>query len=151
MQTKMQTIVLSEPVWIMGLELRTNNTEAFETIPAHWGRFMGEKILSRIPNRVADNVYAVYTNYQNLGLNNEGTYSCVLGAAVNNVSQIPDGLVAVSLPASTYQVVLVESAEMVGVAWQTIWQQETKERTFIADTECYYPDGKVEIHLGIRR
>jgi predicted transcriptional regulator YdeE len=149
MQTKMQTIVLSEPVWIMGLELRTNNSEAFETIPAHWQRFMGEQILGKIPNRVSDTVYAVYTNYENSGINNEGTYSCVLGAAVKNTSQIPDGLAVVPLPASTYQVVPVERADMVGIAWQTIWQQDTSQRTFVADTECYYPDGKVEIHLGI--
>jgi predicted transcriptional regulator YdeE len=153
MQTKIkantQTIVLSELVWIIGLELRTSNDIAFETIPAHWQRFMGEQILGRIPNRASDTVYAVYTNYQNPGINNEGTYSCVLGAAVRDTSQIPDGVVAVSLPASTYQVVQVESVEMVGLAWQTIWQQDTSQRTFIADTECYYPDEKVEIHLGI--
>jgi predicted transcriptional regulator YdeE len=146
---KTQTVVLEKPVWIIGLELRTSNDIAFETIPAHWQRFTSEKIFSRIPNRTADNVYAVYTNYQNLGVNNEGIYSCVIGAAVKNTSQIPDGLIVVSLPASTYQVVLVERAEMVGQAWQTIWQQDTGKRTFIADTECYYPDGKVEIHLGI--
>jgi predicted transcriptional regulator YdeE len=148
-KTRMQTTVLSEPTWVIGLELRTSNDVAFETIPAHWQRFMGEQILGGIPNRVSDNVYAVYTNYQNPGVNNEGTYSCVLGAAVSDASQIPDGLVAVSLPASIYQVVSVERADMVGQAWQTIWQQDTNKRTFIADTECYYPDRKVEIHLGI--
>ncbi len=149
-QARMQTIVLSEPTWIIGLELRTSNTEAFETIPAHWGRFMGEQIFSHIPNRTSDTVYVVYTNYQNPGVNNEGIYSCVIGAAVKDVSQIPGGLVTISLPASTYQVVPVERAEKVGEAWQDIWQQDTSHRTFIADTECYYPDGKVEIHLGIR-
>jgi predicted transcriptional regulator YdeE len=151
MQTKTrgQTIVLSEPVWIIGLELRTNNDVAFETIPAHWQRFMGEEILGRIPNRVSDTIYVVYTNYQNPGVNNQGIYSCVLGAAVTLREHIPDGLVAVSLPASTDQVVPVERADKVGVAWQDIWKQNTSERTFIADTECYYPDGKIEIHLGI--
>jgi predicted transcriptional regulator YdeE len=149
MKTKPQTIVISEPVWIIGLELRTSNDIAFETIPAHWGRFASEKISSQIPNRASDNVYAVYTHYQNPGVNNEGIYSCVIGAAVKDVSQVPNGLVAVSLPASTYQVVFVERADLVGEAWQTIWQQDTSKRTFIADTECYYPDGKVEIHLGI--
>jgi predicted transcriptional regulator YdeE len=152
MQTKeaIQTTVLSKPVWIIGLELRTSNDVAFETIPAHWGRFMGENILNQIPNRASDNVYAVYTNYQNPGVNNEGIYSCVIGAAVKDTSQIPDGLVAISLPASAYQVVPVERANLVVEAWQEIWQQDTSKRTFIADAECYYPDGKVEIHLGIR-
>jgi predicted transcriptional regulator YdeE len=149
-KTRMQTTILSEPTWIIGLELRTSNDIAFETIPAHWQRFMGEQILGRIPNRTSDTVYAVYTHYQNPGVNNQGIYSCVIGAAVSDARQIPDGLVAVSLPASTYQVVPVERADMVGVVWQNIWQQDTSHRTFIADTECYYPDGKVEIHLGIR-
>lgn len=151
MQTKtgMQTTTLSEPVWIIGLELRTSNDVAFETIPAHWQRFMGEQTLGRIPNRVSDNVYAVYTNYQNPGINNQGMYSCILGAAITTKEQIPDGLVAVPLPASSYQVVPVERADRVGQAWQDIWQQDTSQRTFIADSECYYPNGKVEIHLGI--
>jgi predicted transcriptional regulator YdeE len=146
---KTNTIVSSEPVWIIGLELRTSNEAAFETIPAHWGRFTSEKIFSQIPNRASDNVYAVYTNYQNPGVNNEGIYSCVIGAAVKDTSHLPDGLIAISLPASTYQVVPVERADLVGEAWQKIWQQDTSQRTFIADAECYYLDGKVEIHLGI--
>jgi predicted transcriptional regulator YdeE len=151
MKTKegLQTIVLSEPVWIIGLELRTSNDVAFETIPAHWQCFMNEEVLKRIPNRASDNIYAVYTNYQNPGINNKGIYSCVIGAAARDTKKIPDGLVAISLPASTYQVVAVERADLVGEAWQSIWQQDTSQRTFIADTECYYPDGRVEIHLGI--
>jgi predicted transcriptional regulator YdeE len=150
MKTKPQTIVLSQPVWIIGLELRTSNEVAFETIPAHWGRFTSEKIFSQIPNRASENIYAVYTNYQHPGVNNEGIYSCVIGAAVKDANQVPDGLAAISLPASSYQVIPVERAELVGEAWQEIWQQDSSQRTFIADAECYSPDGKVEIHLGIR-
>jgi predicted transcriptional regulator YdeE len=148
----MNTETIREPIFIVGIELRTSNDVAHETIPLHWQRFMTLNIPERIPNRASEDMYAVYTNYQNEGLNNGGVYSCVLGVDVTNLEMVPEGLVAVRLPAASYEVVAVPSgrADLVGEAWQAVWQQDTARRAFIADCERYRADGKIDLLLGLR-
>ena len=51
---------------IVGLPLRTNNAEGFKTLPTHWQRFMGEQVLAQIPHRAGDDLFAVYTGFENL-------------------------------------------------------------------------------------
>ena len=65
---------------IIGIELRTSNREAMQTIPPHWQRFTGEGVLARIPGKLSDEVYAVYTHFENAGVNNDGLYSLIIGA-----------------------------------------------------------------------
>ena len=72
---------------IAGLELRTSNDVANQTIPTHWQQFMNQAILEKIPNRLSNDIYAVYTNYEHESGNNTGTYSLVIGAAVASKSR----------------------------------------------------------------
>jgi predicted transcriptional regulator YdeE len=147
----MHTQTLAE-ITVVGLELCTSNDVGFETIPAHWQRFASEAVLERIANKASSDVYAVYTNYANPGLNNAGVYSCVIGAAVKNLLQVPEGLTAVTLPASSYQIVPVADGrpDLVGEAWQQVWAQDASQRTFIADAERYRSDGRIDLLLGVR-
>jgi predicted transcriptional regulator YdeE len=151
-EVSMNTEIVSRPIFIVGLELRTSNDVAFETLPAHWQRFMSEGILERIPNRASDDMYAVYTNYENQGRNNSGVYSCVLGAPVTSLEDVPSDLIAVSFPAGTYQMVPVPSgrADLVGEAWQAVWREDASNRAFIADGERYRTDGRIDLLLGLR-
>ena len=144
--------IQAESIPIVGLELRTNNDVANQTIPEHWQHFYAEGILEKIPNKFSNDVYAVYTNYEHEGLNNSGTYSLVIGASVSALESVPSGLIAVRLPASSYQVVPVPQGrpDLVGESWVAIWQQDTSKRTFIADCERYRTDGTIDILLGIR-
>jgi predicted transcriptional regulator YdeE len=137
---------------IVGLELRTSNDIANQTIPAHWERFMTQAMLEKIPNRLSSDVYAVYTNYEHEGVDNTGTYSLVIGAAVANLENMPSEFTAVELPASSYQVVCVPQGhpELVGESWVNIWRQDASARTFIADFERYKADGTIDILLGVR-
>ncbi len=151
-EAKMKTEYLTQAITIIGLELRTNNEEAFQTIPAHWQRFGTEAILDQIPNKLSSNVYAIYTHYEHEGLNNAGTYSLVIGAAATHLETVPAGLTRIQLPASSYQIFPVEQGrpDLVGQAWQTIWQQDTSSRTFIADGERYRSDGTIDILIGVK-
>jgi predicted transcriptional regulator YdeE len=148
----MKTEHLTEAISIIGLELCTNNEEAFQTIPAHWQRFGTEGILETIPNKLSSDVYAIYTHYEHEGVNNTGTYSLVIGAAVSSLEPVASGLTRIQLPASSYQVFPVQQGrpDLVGQAWQTIWQQDTSGRTFIADGERYRSDGTIDILLGVK-
>jgi predicted transcriptional regulator YdeE len=148
----MKTEHQPEAITIVGLELRTNNEEAFQTIPMHWHCFGTEGILEQIPNKASTDVYAIYTHFEYEGLNNTGMYSLVIGAAVTHLETVPAGLTRIQLPASSYQIFPVEQGrpDLVGQAWQTIWQQDTSSRTFIADGERYRSDGTIDILLGVK-
>lgn len=148
----MKIEIQPQAMTIVGLELRTSNEVANQTIPAHWERFMTQAMLEKIPNRLSNDIYAVYTNYEHEGADNTGTYSLVIGAVVSNLELIPSNFSAVELPASSYQVVCVPDGrpELVGESWVNIWQQDASARTFIADFERYKADGTIDILLGVR-
>lgn len=149
----MHSIQHNEAFHVVGLELRTSNLEAAQTIPPHWKRFTEEGVLGRIPGKLSDEVYAVYTHFENEGCNNEGTYSLIIGAAVNPANPVPEGLAHTEVPASSRAVFSVEPGrfDLVGAMWQTIWNFNDRTKTFIADYERYQPTGEIDIFIGIGR
>jgi predicted transcriptional regulator YdeE len=146
----MNTSTLSA-MTIVGLELRTSNAQAFETIPAHWQRFYQEAVLAQIPDKISGDVYALYTHFENPGVNNEGVYSLIIGAQVAAAGAVPVGLRAASVPAGRYAVFAVQAGQphQVGARWQEIWAQAELPRRFVADFERYGPAGQIDIFVGL--
>ncbi|MGE3346161.1 MAG: GyrI-like domain-containing protein [Ramlibacter sp.] len=148
----MNIIEQEQALTVVGIELRTTNEDAFQTIPAHWARFSQQAVASRVPGRLSDDVYAVYTHFQNAGRNNLGLYSLVIGPAVAASAAVPEGLVRVVVPASRRAVFPVAPGrpDLVGAAWQAIWQRTDLRKTFIAEYEHYRADGQIEILVGLQ-
>ncbi len=148
----MKTEPLSQAIHVVGIELRTTNLEAMQTIPPHWQRFGQEEVLAHIPAKLNGDVYAVYTHFENAGLNNTGLYSLVIGAAVPASAEVPAGMVRVVIPASKRAVFDVEPArvDLVGAKWMEIWSHTTLAKTFIAEYERYSADGKIAISIGLQ-
>jgi predicted transcriptional regulator YdeE len=146
----MQT-VLTAPLTILGRELRTSNAEAFRTIPPFWGEFTATGSLGQIPDRLSDDLYAVYTNFANEGVDNTGIYSLVIGGLVAPDADVPDGLIKVTVPASERVIFPVHHGrnDLVGEQWQRIWAGPDLRQTYIADFERYAPDGTIEISIGV--
>ncbi len=147
----MKTELLSQAIHVVGIELRTTNLEAMQTIPPHWQRFGQDEVLAHIPAKLNVDVYAVYTHFENAGLNNTGLYSLVIGAAVPATAEVPAGMVRVVIPASKRAVFDVEPArfDLVGAKWMEIWGHTTLAKTFIAEYERYSADGKIAISIGL--
>ncbi len=137
---------------IIGIELRTANREAMHTIPPHWQRFTEEGVLARIPGRLSDEVYAVYTHFENAGLNNEGVYSLIIGAPVSSTQAVPPGMSHAVLPASPRAVFPVPPGrvDQVGAVWQDVWQRDDLPKAFVADCERYRANGEIHILIGLR-
>ncbi len=53
-----------------------------ETIPPFRDRVFGEGVVAQMPNRVSDDNFAVYTRFENEGVNNNGHYSLISGPQV---------------------------------------------------------------------
>ncbi len=137
---------------IIGIELRTSNDEAMQTIPQHWQRFTQENVLAHIPGKLSDEVYAVYTHFENAGVDNQGVYSLIIGAPVNSAQAVPPGMSHAVLPASPRAVFPVPQGrfDQVVSTWQTVWQRDDLPKAFVADFERYRADGQIDILIGLR-
>ena len=149
----MQFIPQPQALHVVGLALRTHNGEAFQTIPPLWARFAQSGLAGRLPHRLSDDVYAVYTHFQNAGIDNQGWYTLVIGHAVpgDTPALPPEGLTHVVAPASRRAVFPVDQGrfDLVGPAWQAIWQRQDLQKPRLADYEHYQPDGTFTIHVGL--
>jgi predicted transcriptional regulator YdeE len=149
----MRFIPQTQALHVIGIALRTHNGEAFQTIPPHWARFAQAGLAGRLPHRLSDDVYAVYTHFQNAGVDNTGWYTLVIGHAVpgDTPTLPPEGLMHAVAPASQRAVFEVAPGrhDLVGAAWQQIWQRSDLQNTTLADYEHYQPDGRISIHIGV--
>lgn len=148
--------IQSQPnaIHVVGIELRTTNAHAMQTIPKHWQRFAEEAVAARLcGDKPTGDVYAVYTNFENAGSNNEGLYSLVIGVAVDPSTDVPPGMTRAVVPVSMRAVFPVEAGrfDLVGPAWQIVWARHDLRKTYIADCERYRSTGEIDLSIGIER
>lgn len=131
-------VVQKPAILVIGIECRTSNAlEAGpQDIPKLWGRFYGEDIISRIPNKVSNEVIALYCDYEG---DYTQPYSVVIGCPVSSIDAIPEGMVAKTIPASSYVVLhaIGEHPKTLIETWSKIWQEPNLERTYSGDYEVY--------------
>lgn len=141
----------TQAIRIVGLELRTTNAVAQQTIPPHWARTMQGEGLSRIAGKTSDDVYAVYTHFEHAGLNNHGLYSMIIGAPVAADAPIPMGMVQAVLPAGWRALFASPHGrpDLVGQTWVEVWARDDLPKAFVADAERYRSDGTIELIIGL--
>nr|WP_259371992.1 GyrI-like domain-containing protein [Caldimonas mangrovi] len=136
---------------VIGIELRTSNDEAGRTIPDHWRRFSQQQVPASVPQRLGEDVIAVYTHFEHEGIDNGGRYSLVIGCPVHGRPEVPPGMVSVRVAPSRRVRFPVEKGrpDLVGAAWQRVWQRDDLRKTYLADYERYGPDGGIELCIGV--
>ncbi|MBV1925354.1 MAG: GyrI-like domain-containing protein [Dokdonia sp.] len=123
---------------VVGIKVRTSNApgHADQQIPALWSRFMEEGIAHKLPNKVDETIYAVYTDYEG---DHTGPYTTLIGYRVDNLDHIDESLSVKMIPASTYAQ-FTAKGNLVGGAvidtWMEIWKTKL-QRTYTADLEVY--------------
>ena len=131
------TVVKKPAMMVVGIECRTSNTPdgAPVDIPKLWGRVYGEHVLERIQNKISNDVVALYCDYEG---DYTKPYSCVIGCQVSAIDQIPEGMVAKELPATSYVVFAAKGQhpEAVMQTWAHVWQSPL-DRTYTGDFEVY--------------
>ncbi len=145
---------------IIGVKHRTTNenNQAMEDIPRWWQEFTRDGVIARIPNKTAQEVYAIYTDYEG---DHEGSYSFILGCPVSSLESIPEGLVGITIPAGEYAHIEASGpiSQAVPQAWKSIWQDEKlgKKRSYTFDFERYGKgamnplDAKIDIFLSVNQ
>lgn len=149
--------ILQNPIHIIGIELRTTNDngQAFTDIPPLWESFMKNNCGAQIPNKLDDNIYAVYTHFENAGKNNRGMYTMIIGCSVKPNTTAPAGFTTVTIPSGHYRVFPVKQGrpDKVGEAWQAIWaipETEKKNWLFNCEFERYQTSGEIDIFIGVK-
>lgn len=136
--TMNQTIEYQKEKFFIGLELRTNNEECSLAMSAHKDKFFQKNIPSIIPNKIDDNILALYTDYEG---DYTKPYSWILGCEVSSLEQVPEGLVGKVIPDSKYAVYTTKGGFPQGLiaAWQDIWKSNLP-RSYTSDFEVYRSD-----------
>jgi len=153
-EMKYQTI---EKFNIIGISVKTTNAngQAIKDIESLWGKFWGEEIKKQIPNKINDDIYAVYTNYET---DFTGPYTVIVGLTVSSLKEIPKYFVGISIETANYQKFTSKGKmpEAVLNTWLQIWEDKELKRAYKADFTVHgkkYYDGdhaEVETFISIK-
>jgi predicted transcriptional regulator YdeE len=102
-----------------------------------WKKFSSEDISSLITNKIDNDVYSVYTDYET---DYTADYTAILGHQVKSLDNIPTGLVGREFNAGKYFAFKAKGKRPVAVIdkWKEIWGKDKElNRTYIADFEVY--------------
>ncbi len=140
---------------IIGIALRTYNANTENAIGKHWHRFLKDEIQQKIPNKTSNDVIALYIDYES---DHTGMYTFIIGCQVRSFEDVPEGLVARTIPASRFAVFSAKGKipEALIETWQEIWNTDL-ERTYTGDFDLYKDlsqqkegDFEVSIFVAIR-
>lgn len=158
-----KTIVEIPEFFIIGLAERTSNRREISgqgIIGQQWARLYAEGFLQQIPNRVDNDIIAVYADYAG---DHTSEYTFLLGGRVSRIEQVPERMIARRIPGASYAVVETERGpvqQVVVAAWQKIWSMSQGElggeRAYLADFEVYGAEAsdpqnaQVRIYVGLK-
>jgi predicted transcriptional regulator YdeE len=131
-------VTTNPPFAFIGLSIRTTNEnqQAMQDIPALWAKFFAENTLVKIPNKVDDTLYCIYTDYEK---DYTKPYTTLLGCKVENLDNIPDGLTGRLIDGGTYTTFTAKGNINEGIVaqeWMRIWNTNIN-RAYTADIEVY--------------
>lgn len=138
---------------IIGISTVTTN-ESMVDIENLWGKFWGENIADKIPNKVGDEFYAVYTDYES---DYTGKYTLIIGFPVTTLDNIPDGFVGreIFVGKAKKYISKGKMPEAIIKTWTEIWQDAQLKRAYRADVTVHgqkYFDGdnaEIETYISI--
>lgn len=143
---------------IIGIAVRTTNenNQSANDISALWHKFMTENVLSKIPNKVDDTVYCLYTNYEG---DYTQAYTSIIGCKAESLDAIPEGMVGQAFDGGNYQKMSVRgnlAEDLVINQWVKIWGMSDLDRAYTVDFEVYGgkaqnpSDAEIDIFVAIK-
>ncbi len=150
MEKIMTDQVEKQAITIVGISCKTSNAPdaASVDIPKLWKKFYEEGIAEKIPNKTSDAVFALYCDYEG---DYTKPYSLVIGCPVASDGQVPDGMVAKTIPQGTYAIFTAVGDYPASVvkAWQEIWSSDL-QRTYTGDYELYNTSQDIQIYIAVQ-
>jgi len=118
-----------------------------------WQQFEKDNIFNLIPNKLSNEIYAVYYDYES---DENGLFSYFIGCKVDESAKIPEGLTSLEIPSQNYAKVTAKGVMTACIteAWEKIWNSDM-ERKFGFDFEVYdersrdWNDAEVDIYVSV--
>ena len=133
---------------VIGVQIRTSNENGrfLKEVPPLWEKFRREALAEKIPHRVNQDVMAVYSGYES---DYTKPFDYMIGCEVSEVEAIPEGMIAIEIPAANYAVFTPtgEFPQSMWHAWQAIWKSDVK-RAYTIDFEIYPKDHDIKIYIA---
>lgn len=131
-------IIKIEPFSVVGISVRTTNENgrSMTDIGGLWQRFISENIAARIPNKIDNTVYSVYTDYES---DHTKPYTTILGCRVKRLDTVPEEFTIKHIEGGDYTVFTAQgkiSEGFVTQQWIKIWEAPIS-RAYTADFEVY--------------
>lgn len=142
---------------VIGISVRTTNknNQVAKDIGDLWGRFINDKVLEAIPNKIDNTIYSIYTDYES---DHTKPYTTILGCKVKNFDTIPVGMVGKSIKGGNYVKFSTKGdlmKDLVINKWFEIWEMDLN-RLFTADFEVFGEkaqnpaDAEIDILIAIK-
>lgn len=138
----------------LGRKTTNENEQAGIDCGSLWQRFETEGIYVKIPNKLTEEVIAVYFDYDG---DHTQPYSYFIGCKVSEDTQTPEGLDSLIIPEQDYQKIVAKGQmpNCVADAWRSIWKSGI-ERPYTYDFEIYgsrshdWSNAEVDIFLAVK-
>ena len=123
---------------LIGISVRTTNEngQSGKDIPALWSQFMSEEIQSKIPNKVSEDLFCIYTDYEK---DHTKPYTTILGCKVESLDVVPENMIGKTIESANYKELIAKGNLSEGIVfnkWLEIWNSDL-DRSFTADFEVY--------------
>ncbi len=119
------------------LESKTTNEGGKSAIDCGrlWQEFERGKYFEKIPNKLSDEIMAVYHDYEN---DHTGQFSYFIGCQVEECAVVADGMKLLIVPEGSFEKVTAKGLmpDCIAEAWKHIWAADL-ERAYLADFEVY--------------
>lgn len=151
----MQTVKI-EAFKILGLAIKTTNEQgrASQEIAELWNRFLSERTIEKIPHKVGNTIYSLYTDYEG---DHTKPYTCILGCQVEHLKDIPEGMMGKSIAGGKYVKTTAKGDLMKNLVldnWSDIFKLPL-DRNYSADFEVFGEkaqdpsNAEVDFYVGI--
>ena len=123
---------------VIGISIRTTNEDgqSGKDIPSLWNKFMTEEIQGKIPKKVSEDIFCIYTDYEK---DHTKPYTTILGCKVESLDNIPENMVGKTIESADYEELIAKGNLSEGIVynkWLEIWNLDLN-RSFTADFEVY--------------
>ncbi len=136
--------------YVVGIYVRTTNQNGQSQVDIGelWGKFYAQNLLTTIPNRVSDDVYCIYTDYES---DQNAPYTSIIGYEVSTEEEIPSGMMLIEIPASKYRVYTAKGKlpDCVVGTWMHIWGSPI-HRKYAADFDVYGVKSKDPLNAEVK-
>ena len=129
--------IVLETFYVAGISVRTSNQngQSQKDIGELWQRYYSEQVYSQIPDKISEDIYCLYTDYDN---DANGAYTTIIGCRVSTLENVQGNLSGKEVPQTSYRCYLSKGKlpDSVLATWQDIWQSRI-ERMYTTDFDLY--------------